>query len=444
MFRSLITIQIFIFCFALFLTGCKQDHSIIQPDLNYPEICLLLNEVKVKEVWLDLTVNTILDSSKVAVYRDSVLIFESSEKRIDSTLYDYNLIPNNNYFYQAYLYSKDVLIDSSCVLNIQTKDYEWQSLGFDDKYAVRLKLYDPYLYVCAGIYGLWRHDIRNAGFDLEYIGMADTNMSPYTDRGVQEVLVFSQNKNWILVYFQPIDATDHAIFRSIDGGDNWSPADSGMTWSYRGYEYPGRLHRFLEYPDRIIGAGHGVWYTFNFGEFWQHDESQFGAALVYSFQRHPISKNTIWLGGEGLAFDPMLGFSTNVGYTWTEIDLQQVVPYDNAVYSIAFDLNDPKIVYVGMQGAIIKTTNGGQTWISPLVTHPLGYFYRSILSDPNNAFHLWAVAGTDFIETWDKGATWQTLDNPIPQNTGVFDMVWHDNTETIYIATLDGVYSLKP
>jgi photosystem II stability/assembly factor-like uncharacterized protein len=218
-----------------------------------------------------------------------------------------------------------------------------------------------------------------------------------------------------------------------------------MTWIYGGYEYPGRLHRFLEYPDRIIGAGHGVWYTFSFGEFWQYDDSQFGAAYVYAFERHPINQNIIWLGGEGIVFDPLLGLSTNAGHTWTEIDLQQVVPYDNAVYSISFNLNDPNVVYIGMQGAIIKTTDSGRSWISPLVTHPQGWFFRSILADPGNSNHIWAAAGSDIMETWDGGNTWNTLNISIPSNSGIINMIWDDEEEVIYLATvINGVYSLKP
>ena len=373
------------------------------------------------------------------------LICEGILKKSDTTFYDYNLLPDHEYTYKVYLAKSESTKYVSTAITVRTNNYVWQSMEFENRYSLRLKLYDSYLYVCAGIFGLWRRDIQNTGLDWEYMGMADTSMWPYTDRGVQEVLVYSQNPDWILVYFQPIGGDQHAIFRSLDGGSTWSPADSGMDLTYGGYKYPGRLHRFLKYPDRIIGADGGVWYTFNFGEFWQYDESQFGAGQVYAFERHPINHNTIWLGGEGFAFDPRLGFSTDAGHTWSKIDLQKVVPYDNAVYSIAFGLHNPNIVYVGMQGAIIKTTDCGQTWISPLVTHPQGWAFRSILADKRNSAHLWAAAGSDIMETWDNGNTWNTLDISIPVNSGIIDMTWDDKEEVIYLATvIDGVYSLKP
>ena len=207
----------------------------------------------------------------------------------------------------------------------------------------------------------------------------------------------------------------------------------------------GRLQKFLQYPNEIVGAGQGVWHTFDFGAFWEEDQSFIGAEPVYAFQNHPIYKNIIWLGGEGLFFDPILGFSTDGGYNWTEIYLGGIVPYDNAVYSMAFDLVDPNIVYVGMQGAIIKTTDRGQTWISPLVTHPQGEFFYSILADHANEWHLWATAGIDIIETWDKGESWQLIENPLPLTTRISDMIWDQSAEVIYLATFhNGVYSLKP
>lgn len=434
---------------TLYFLNCERDFSSVTVQLNLPtndaqtQISLELNKIKVKEVWLELKITNHVKEVEFIVYRDTIPIFTGNIKGIDTILYDYNLLPNHDYSYKAYLFISDTLIDSSNVLSVQTEEYVWRFIGLQDNFALRLKIAEPYLYVCAGVYGLFRTDIYNPENNWEYLGLADTSLGFYINRGVQDVLTNSQNPDWLLVTFTPDLGTDPSTFKSQDGGTSWIPADSGLVITIGGYLLHFHLLRFLEYPGKIVAAGHGVWHSENFGDFWQYYTIDFGI-WVNAFEKHPVYPNIVLLGGEGVGFDPWLFYSNDYGQNWTEINLLQVVPVDNAVYSIAFDCQDPNIFYIGMQGAIIKTSDGGQSWISPLITNPSGYFFRAILTDPNNTNHLWAVAGTDFIETWNQGSAWQTINTPIPSTTVVLDMVWHQNTETIYIATLDGVYYLKP
>jgi len=98
-----------------------------------------------------------------------------------------------------------------------------------------------------------------------------------------------------------------------------------------------------------------------------------------------------------------------------------------------------------MQGAIIKTMDAGKSWIVPLVTHPKGAFFQALLSDPRNASHLWAAAGYDFMGTWDAGETWEPIEESVIDSTAViYDMIWDQVNETIYVGTGKGVYSWKP
>lgn len=78
---------------------------------------------------------------------------------------------------------------------------KWESLGFEDKLAIRLRLYKPHLYVCAGSDGLWRKDIESEYTDWEYLGLADTSLGHYLNRGVMDVLINSENPDVMLVAF---------------------------------------------------------------------------------------------------------------------------------------------------------------------------------------------------------------------------------------------------
>ncbi len=438
------TIKMSMVCVVCLFLFCERDFTPLKISFELPDtISLELEKVRVKEVWLNLKLMNIDSNRNYQLYRDSTLIAEGVLKVSDTTFYDYNLLRDHQYTYKAYLVKSDTTKYDSTATTIRTKDYVWQFIGLQDTFALHLKIVEPYLYVCSGVYGLFRTDIYDPENNWEYLGLADTSLGFYINRGVQDVLANSQNQDRLLVTFAPDLGTDPSSFKSVNGGISWMPADSGLVDSIGGYLLHFHLQRFVEYPGSIVASGHGVWHSENFGDLWQYYTIDFGI-WVNAFKKHPVYSNILLLGGEGVGFDPWLFYSDDYGQNWSLINLLQVVPVDNAVYSIAFDRQDRNIFYVGMQGAIIKTSDGGQSWISPLVTNPSGYFFRAILADPNNADHLWAVAGTDFIETWDKGATWQTIDTEIPPTTGVFDMVWHQNTETIYIATLDGVYYLKP
>ncbi len=79
---------------------------------------------------------------------------------------------------------------ASCQKNDLTK---WQSLGFEDKLAIRLRLYQPYLYVCADSDGLWRKDIESKNSEWEYLGMSVSSLGKPTDRGVQDIVIDEEN-----------------------------------------------------------------------------------------------------------------------------------------------------------------------------------------------------------------------------------------------------------
>lgn len=344
--------------------------------------------------------------------------------------------------YLLYLIAMLIIMTASCSENsTESSCSTWKSLGFEDKFALRLVLAEPYLYVCAGSDGLWRQNIRQNS-DYEFLGLADTSLGDYFNRGVQDVLIHPENHNWLLVAFLPDKGYDHVLFRSFDSGITWTMADSGLQVYYGGEKAYKRIHRLLFYPDYVLGAGEGVYITYNFAEYWEKLPTPPGVSGQI-LEQHISDINIIWLGGESLVFSPLLSYSNDGGFTWQGFGLSQHgVPVDNAVYSIAFDPVDVNTVYVGMQGAIIKTIDSGQTWLAPLVTHPQGKWFRSIESDLRNRNHFWASAGRTIMETFDGGNTWSEIQSPIEFQ--VLDMLWDDMTQSIYVATERGIYHLIP
>jgi photosystem II stability/assembly factor-like uncharacterized protein len=153
-------------------------------------------------------------------------------------------------------------------------------------------------------------------------------------------------------------------------------------------------------------------------------------------ERHPLSSNIVWCGGGSDLDIPFLYSSVNSGIDWNSIS--HIMPDPSTVWSIEFDPVDAATVYVG-GGGFIKTMDGGQSW-----THLFGGIVHEVWVDPNDEQHLWiAVGSSEIYETWDGGFSWKSVENPIPLGTYIWDIIWHENTETILLATTSGVYSYK-
>lgn len=175
-------------------------------------------------------------------------------------------------------------------------------------------------------------------------------------------------------------------------------------------------------------------HTNNFGETWEvimKINAPVATMRTNAFRFHIDDPEELWFGGENVYFSPWLMFSHNNGNTWDYVALDTIVTVDNAVYSISFDPNNSDIVYVGMQREIIKTIDGGNSWIS-LSYEGVGYF-RCIVEDETQPEHLFASRGYTTIETEDGGRSWTDLESP---NDGVIlSMVYDSEENALYIGT---------
>ncbi|OFY65354.1 MAG: hypothetical protein A2Y71_08110 [Bacteroidetes bacterium RBG_13_42_15] len=316
--------------------------------------------------------------------------------------------------------------------------HSWTYLGLDEKLIVQLRLFKPYLYACAGSDGLWRKDIQTEYSEWEYLGLADTSLGQYLNRGVMDVLVNSANLNLILAAFQPDSATAHGIFKTEDGGNTWFASDSGLEYQIPPYPeiYYEHPTVFLQTPYDLFAAGTKVVHTSNFGDVWEVITPITGpvsAATTYDFRFHRNNTEILWLGGQSLFFSPLLLYSMNSGATWDYVYLDTIVTLDNAVYNIALDPDDSDIIYASMYEEIIKTTDGGISWIAPLMSYQGPGNVRCLVEDETRSGHLFAAAGYTTLETVDGGENW--LDLYSPNGSGILSMIYDPEEMVLYIGT---------
>lgn len=117
----------------------------------------------------------------------------------------------------------------------------------------------------------------------------------------------------------------------------------------------------------------------------------------------------VWVGGETGIFAPYIFLSEDLGSTW-----HQVHPFlggDNACNSIVADESDTSIVYAGMEGAVMKSIDGGRSWNLTSLNNTRFYIYglESLPGGKLYAVGLATVGSPAFalFESVDAGKTWR-------------------------------------
>lgn len=323
-----------------------------------------------------------------------------------------------------------------------------QSLGFEDKFAIRMVVEDTYLYVCAASNGLWRRNITEMD-DWEYLGLADTSLGRYDNVGVLDVDVKGDD---ILVAYNgcgrhvPTDSTV-GIWRSINGGREWFRSDSGIPETID-FRLECNIITSIQrspHKEEILLADIGFAATYRSisnGSSWSLLRGRRG--IIYNIGKlvwHPHKFGEVWFFGETGLFAPYLCVSNNFG---KEINscvnfINLGYPSDGSVSDVAFDVGNPNIVYASTTEGLIKTTDGGFTWQTNI--RPDTGFINSIIEDPRRSGVLYLAGGRRVYYSSDGAQTINTIEKI---NTNWISSLALDiKTNQLFIGTTKGVYSLK-
>lgn len=146
------------------------------------------------------------------------------------------------------------------------------------------------------------------------------------------------------------------IYRSTDGGTNFSDVSNGITAGYS----------------------------------------------AYSMKTHPLDSNIVYF-----ATDVGVFRSTSGGSSWV-----QVSSFGNA-FSLATTIDDPDIIFAGSDSAVFVSTDNGITW-NETGSGYYGMNFRGLVVDPDDNANV--VTGNNFgcFKTTDGGTLWSE------SNTGMY------------------------
>ena len=237
------------------------------------------------------------------------------------------------------------------LLTIVSLSSEWQQLGLSDHIVNDMRLFDNYLFVGTDN-GIYRKDVNQPDTLWVQLGLPELFITSLT--------VIDENN--IIAGLSSL-TSDNPIMRTDNGGVVWYPFSEGIDYDAL-FEIMS-LDVHPELTPRIFATGISSVLRFNdplstWELVWGDWDNM---AMGYHFVRiHPEDPDLIWVGGEYGSLSPFLAKSYDSGSNWIDFNLWLVVGGDNACQSIAFDPFDDQTLYVGMEGRVIKSIDGGYEW----------------------------------------------------------------------------------
>jgi photosystem II stability/assembly factor-like uncharacterized protein len=241
------------------------------------------------------------------------------------------------------------------------------------------------------------------------------------------------------------------VFRSMDGGQNWSYVTSSLPQSWLSTsKHVNTIAIDPNNPMRIyIGSSRYVYRSDDGGTTWSQLISKpidgewvhtginvFGHTRVVAVD--PTNQNVILIG----TTDHGMVRSSNNGVSWMLPTLG--MKYKDSVWDIVFCPNQPNRVYaislsVSRKFCLAVSEDKGYTWNTLSSNLDENVPLYKILVNPNDYTKILVCGNDGVFKSSDSGLTWTKLDG-LPCST-VWTIAFHPNDPTVvYAATSCGLY----
>lgn len=313
-------------------------------------------------------------------------------------------------------------------------------LGLGDNLVEVLQINNDYLYAGTDN-GIYKKNISTSDTLWAHIGL-DNN-------SIKALLVINNDTIFTSIKIIENESDTISIYHTVDGGLNWIPYQNGF-----GGDFSKQVHALCKssyLPDLIYATGFAVIAkSYDFGLSWQQVWGNWNAGGMgtHFIKEDQNSSNIFWAGGESGYLQPYILKSYDYGSTWQENWIN--VGGDNACYCIAIHPQNSDIVYVGMEGRIIKSVDGGNNWNTILTPSSYPYFYGLAISPYNpsiiyatGAYHIGVTQYLELYISEDEGNSWvlNTLGEPGQNGIRDLQLVNNNNVDILFLtAGGNGVY----
>lgn len=319
----------------------------------------------------------------------------------------------------------------------RSSQVDWKKLGLDGKTINELKIAGANLYA-ATTTGLFYLPESSADFQL--IGFGGENV---------EVIELLANGELIVSVFDKTGAEPPALFRTADQGATWNEVASDFGGEIQEPIFDLEVHPGGE--NILFATGYAVVASSNDqGATWQPLYGDWGGfATGLSVVELNPHNNEIWAGGQGAIENGIL-LHTSDGAQWNS--WSDLVENPTVVKEITFVNSADEELFVGFEGALLKTGDNGKNWRTLIHSEETRFFF-GICMDPDDPERVYAggwVKTPDpqelllFISD-DGGETWNERRFESEAYGGVLDMqIKKDGSDDIIFLGLDkgGVYQV--
>lgn len=332
------------------------------------------------------------------------------------------------------------LVSISCSDN-ETKTpsgLQWKKLGLDGKTVNQLQLSDDKLYVAT-----------NAGLFVKK-GTAEFVSLGFANKNVQAVEVMDGDKILASIYDKS-GVEPPALYRTDDAGETWTLMQTDF-----GKGHPEPVIDLAIHPqDKNIIYATGlavVAKSSDGGIGWQSIYGSWGglASGISVVTLNPHEPSEVWAGGQGAIENGYLLRSRDetAWDQWTDL-----VDNPTVVKEISFPNSHFNEVYVGFEGALLKSINGGSSW-QTLIQSDVHKFFFGVCINAENARRVytggWVKTSAEqplvVHISDDGGGAWRDLSYEAEPYGGIWDMAMKtEGDHDILYLGLDkgGVYQVK-
>lgn len=216
------------------------------------------------------------------------------------------------------------------------------------------------------------------------------------------------------------------VFKSTDGGENWLPANVGLT---NPFIFTMGADQFV--PGMLYAGSWGsAFVSFDGGETWSDASAGLPPGKIADLVTDSANPMALWVSVE----DDGIYRSTDGATSWTPIgeDLQ---PHGSV--PIIQNPANPAQLFAGIRiGGVYTSTDGGRSWAQS--TDGISLFVRGIAFDPVNAQTMYAGSLTGgMFKSFDGGCQWHFagLIGSIILDVEVDPL----DSQTVSVATASGV-----
>ena len=224
---------------------------------------------------------------------------------------------------------------------------QWKKLGLDGKTVNEMHISGSSLYV-ATTTGLYQKQINTT--DVGFI------LNGFDGKNVEALQVIDQ-EHLLASIFDKTGTEQPALYRTSDGGETWLAVENHFGGDNPEPAFDLEMHP--ENENIIYATGYAVVAkSGDQGETWTPMYGDWGgfATGISVVEINPGDVNEIWAGGQGAIENGFLLRSRNQTDwdTWSDL-----VENPAVVKEITFADGNKEKLFVGFEGALLKTSDGG-------------------------------------------------------------------------------------